>query len=171
MVALATGKKERLPLDKAQEIVDKFDERKFYAVTFQLGANRRWREFNNGRWEPDPSKDDPQRQLRGLRHVPAVHTADHVPGAIVNGLVSIHNDFLRANRERDQRFGDVNRMLLVLDVVESHPPRAIVNLPPGFEEMMAAMIKTAAESAAVAAVNAIANVSKGQPAPKAAAKE
>lgn len=159
-------KDEFITVDHASELLPNYDERQFYRVKFQLGANQRWRSHGPGKWVRDPERDSPVNGEIGYKHIAAVHVADCIPGAIVNGMLVQHNEFLTANRKRGVAKGlvdrgDINRMLLVLEVTESTPPRAIVNMPLGMEAMLAGIAKASAEAAATAAVAAIAAATKG----------
>lgn len=119
--------------------VELVDESRFYNVKIQLGARIRWKKYSGGAWVPNPAKDDPQRKLKGYRHVPAIHDVEELQGKVVNGLIAKHNAWLQFNVEGDKNRGDVSKQLLVLQVTECDPPAVIgTRLTTNSIEMIAA---------------------------------
>ena len=121
---------------------------KRYRVTVALGHRQRWRNSGpGGVWVKKASTETSDSTQATWVHQPKIFEAGVLSGDIVRGLVSAHNEWLKANRSReyvqgtDSRApglhklrpvqdgdrgplpkGDVNRMLLVVDCVETGDP-------------------------------------------------
>lgn len=141
------------------------DDGKFYEVTFQLGAARRWKQFCNGRWERDSSGDNSLLKIQGWKHVAAVHTDKCLQGAIVNGLIGEHNQFLRFNKDRGDKTknGEINRMLAIIDIREVPAPAVKSGLPVGLEEVIARASAEAAVQAVAALVASGFTIGQSEP--------
>jgi len=99
------------------------DDKKAYTFTLQLGAKMQWRQYKGGMWRRDPNF---QASLtnegdKGYLHFAAVHVnVGPFTGKLINGLISGMAKWLVANREKKPGAGQIDRQLLVLDVVESN---------------------------------------------------
>lgn len=93
------------------------NESKNYKCVIQLGHS--WRKYKGGRWhETEVSSDQRGGTVRKYEFRPKVHETGALPGRTVNGLISSHNDWLKANHEK-RKEGLMKRMVLVIDIEET----------------------------------------------------
>ena len=144
---------------KLQELSYVEDDGKFYKVTIQIGASRQWRHYTGGKWIRDTQREVAEGMdgKKAFRHVAKIHVTEPVQSGTLNGLISEHNEWLRANKGNDRIKGDVGKMLLVTRWNEVDPPKLKSNLPVGFEEMMESVVAKATAAAVQASIGALAS--------------
>jgi hypothetical protein len=123
--ATLTGVRDLPPAKLAKDVkpLEFVDHSKTYRVVLQIGPLVRWRRHKGGTWEN--VKDDSLMSGRNTRtqptgdYRPAIQETDPIMGSTVNGLIQWHNDWLKANTERQGSAGLLNRQLVVLEVKET----------------------------------------------------
>lgn len=122
-MAVAVAPAEQVVAAKAKKQVF-VDDDKYYRFTIQLGQACRWRDKGPGQWRHDRQSDVlGEVETTHYKHHAAIHVdSGPLDGRNMNGLIQASNDWIDANKRSERPAGEIQRQLLVYDVVECKPP-------------------------------------------------